>query len=395
MNEAVIIGAVRTPIGSFLGSLSSIKATELGSIVIKEAIQRAGIKGEDVDEIIMGNVISAGLGQAPARQAGLGAGLPDSISALTINKVCGSGLKAVMLAVQAVIVGDANIIVAGGMENMSMAPYMIDGVRKGSKMGHGQFTDLMIKDGLWDVYNDFHMGMTGELVAERYKISREEQDGYAYNSYQKALKAIKEGRFREEIVPVNIPQKKGGRLTFDTDEDPRETTLEDLARLNPVFKEGGTITAGNAPSLNDGGAVVIVTTAEKGEELKVKPMAKIIGYASAGIEPKWVMLAPIIAVRNLLKKTGLSLYDIDIIELNEAFSAGAIAVIRELDLDEKKVNINGGAIALGHPLGATGAIILVKLLYAMKNLNLNRGLATLCLGGGNAVAMIVERWKSI
>ncbi len=391
MNEAVIISAARTPIGSFLGSLSSIKATELGSIAIKEAIQRAGIRGDDVDEVIMGNVIGAGLGQAPARQAALGAGLPDSVSALTINKVCGSGLKAVMLAAQAVIVGDADVVVAGGMENMSRVPYMVEGIRKGSKMGHKQLTDLIIMDGLWDVYNNFHMGMTGELVAERCKISRKRQDKYAHNSYQKALKAIREGRFREEIVPVNLYQKKGNTLIFDTDEDPRETSLKDLARLDPAFKDGGTVTAGNAPSLNDAGAAVVVTTAERARELKMKPMAKIIGYASGGIEPKWVMMAPPIAVRNLLKKTGLSLSDIDIIELNEAFSAAAVAVISDLDLDEKKVNINGGAVALGHPIGATGTIILVKLLYAMKNLNLDRGLVTLCLGGGNAVAMIVER----
>ncbi|MFV1952053.1 MAG: acetyl-CoA C-acyltransferase [Nitrospinota bacterium] len=391
MNEAVIISAARTPIGSFLGSLSGIKATELGSIAINGAIQRAGIRGGDVDEVIMGNVIGAGLGQAPARQAALGAGLPDSVSALTINKVCGSGLKAVMLAAQAVIAGDANVVVAGGMENMSRVPYMVEDVRKGSRMGHGQFTDLMIIDGLWDVYNDFHMGMTGELVADRYKIDRGEQDKYAYNSYLKALKAIKEGRFQEEIVPVSLPRKKGNRLIVDTDEDPRKTSLKDLARLNPVFKDGGTVTAGNAPGLNDGGAAVVVTTVKKARELKLKPMAKITGYASGGIEPKWVMMAPPIAIRNLLEKTGLSLSDIDIIELNEAFSAAAIAVIRELGLDEKKVNINGGAVALGHPLGATGAIILVKLLYAMKNLNLNRGLVTLCLGGGNAVAMIVEK----
>ena len=399
MREAVILSAVRTPIGSFNGSLSSIKATRLGSLVIEEALRRAGISKDLVDEVIMGNVISAGLGQAPARQAALGAGLPPAVSALTVNKVCASGLKAVILAAQAVALGDAEVVVAGGMENMSQAPYALDKARSGYRMGHGKLLDLMIWDGLWDAYNDFHMGNTGELVAEKYQISRREQDEYALQSYQRALRAITGGKFKKEIVPVEVPQKKpapgkveGSRpFLFDTDEDPRETSLEQLAKLKPAFKENGTVTAGNAPGVNDGAAAVVVTSRGKAEELGVKPMASIVGYATGGLAPEWVMMAPVVAVRKVLEKTGLSLDEIDLVELNEAFSVAALAVCRELGLSLDKVNVNGGAVALGHPIGATGARILTTLLYEMMERNVQTGLATLCLGGGNAVAMVVKR----
>ncbi|HWP49620.1 MAG TPA: acetyl-CoA C-acetyltransferase [Candidatus Limnocylindrales bacterium] len=398
MKEVVIISAARTPIGSFNGSLSSIKATKLGSLVIEEAIRRAGISKDLVDEVIMGNVLSAGLGQAPARQAALGAGLPPAVSALTINKVCASGLKAVVLAAQAVALGDAQVVVAGGMENMSQAPYALDRARNGYRMGHGRLLDLMIWDGLWDVYNDFHMGNTGELVAEKYGIGRREQDEYALQSYQRALQAIATGKFKKEIVPVEVPQKKGDRsrqdhptFLFDTDEDPRETSLEQLAQLKPAFKENGTITAGNAPGISDGAAAVVVTSREKAEELGIRPLASIVGYATGGLAPEWVMMAPVVAVRKVLEKTGLSLDDIDLVELNEAFSVAVLAVCRELGLSLDKVNVNGGAVALGHPIGATGARILTTLLYEMMERDVRTGLVTLCLGGGNAVAMVVKR----
>ncbi len=398
MKEVVIISAARTPIGSFNGSLSSLKATKLGSLVIEEAVRRAGISKDLVDEVIMGNVLSAGLGQAPARQAALGAGLPPAVSALTINKVCASGLKAVVLAAQAVALGDAQVVVAGGMENMSQAPYALDRARNGYRMGHGKLLDLMIWDGLWDVYNDFHMGNTGELVAEKYGISRREQDEYALQSYRRALQAIAAGKFKKEIVPVEVPQKKGDRsrqdqatFLFDTDEDPRETSLEQLAQLKPVFKENGTITAGNAPGISDGAAAVVVTSREKAEELGIRPLASIVGYATGGLAPEWVMMAPVVAVRKVLEKTGLSLEEIDLVELNEAFSVAALAVCRELGLSLDKVNVNGGAVALGHPIGATGARILTTLLYEMMERDVRTGLVTLCLGGGNAVAMVVKR----
>jgi acetyl-CoA C-acetyltransferase len=401
MKEVVILSAARTPIGSFNGALNSIKATQLGSLVIEEAIRRAGISKDQIDEVIMGNVVSAGLGQAPARQAALGAGLPPSVSALTINKVCGSGLKAVVLAAQAVALGDAEIVVAGGMENMSRAPYALDKARNGYRMGHGKLLDLMIWDGLWDPYNDFHMGNTGELIAEKYGISRAEQDAYALQSYQRALQAITMGRFKKEIVPIEVLQKKGGggfetrpynqSFLFDTDEEPRETSLEQLAKLKPAFKENGTVTAGNAPSVNDGAAAVVVTSREKAEELGIKSLASIVGYATRGLAPEWVMMAPVVAVRKVLEKTKLSLNDINLVELNEAFSVAAIAVGRELGLDFDKVNVNGGAVALGHPIGATGARILTTLLYEMVERDVQTGLATLCLGGGNAVAMVVKR----
>jgi acetyl-CoA C-acetyltransferase len=398
MKEAVIISAARTPIGSFNGSLSSIKATKLGSLVIEEAIRRAGISKDLVDEVIMGNVLSAGLGQAPARQAALGAGLPPAVSALTINKVCASGLKAVVLAAQAVALGDAQVVVAGGMENMSQAPYALDKARNGYRMGHGKLLDLMIWDGLWDVYNDFHMGNTGELVAEKYGISRREQDEYALQSYQRALQAIAAGKFKKEIIPVEVLQKKGERsrqdhstFLFDTDEEPRETSLEQLARLKPAFKENGTITAGNAPGISDGAAAVVVTSREKAEELGVRPLASIVGYATGGLAPEWVMMAPVVAVRKVLEKTGLSLDEIDLVEVNEAFSVATLAVCRELGLSLDKVNVNGGAVALGHPIGATGARILTTLLYEMMERDVQTGLVTLCLGGGNAVAMVVKR----
>jgi acetyl-CoA C-acetyltransferase len=398
MREVVIISAVRTPIGSFNGSLGPIKATKLGSLVIEEAIRRAGISKDLVDEVIMGNVLSAGLGQAPARQAALGAGLPPAVSALTINKVCASGLKAVVLAAQAVALGDAQVVVAGGMENMSQAPYALDKARNGYRMGHGKLLDLMIWDGLWDVYNDFHMGNTGELVAEKYGISRREQDEYALQSYQRALQAIAAGKFKKEIVPVEVPQRKGERsrqdrstFLFDTDEEPRETSLEQLAQLKPAFKENGTITAGNAPGISDGAAAVVVTSREKAEELGIRPLASIVGYATGGLAPEWVMMAPVVAVKKVLEKTRLSLDEIDLVEVNEAFSVATLAVCRELGLSLDKVNVNGGAVALGHPIGATGARILTTLLYEMIERDVQTGLVTLCLGGGNAVAMVVKR----
>lgn len=391
MKEVVIVSATRTPIGSFSGGLSSVPATKLGSIAIAEAVKRAGIKGSDVDEVIMGNVLSAGLGQAPARQAALGAGLPESVACLTINKVCGSGLKAVMLATQAIMTGEAQIIVAGGIESMSLAPYLLDRARTGYKMGHCTILDSMILDGLWDVYNNFHMGMAAELCAEKYKITKEEQDNFAVESYQKALKAQAGGRFKEEIVPVEIPQKKGEPLIIDEDEEPKRANLEKLPNLQPAFKKDGTVTAGNASSINDGAAALVVMSGEKSNELDIKPLAKIVGQATAGLAPEWFTIAPAEAIKKVLDKTRLTLEDIDLFEINEAFSAMMVANLRILRLDAKKVNVHGGAVALGHPIGASGARILTTLLYAMKYHGKKRGIASLCLGGGEAVALVVER----
>ena len=392
IKEAVIISAVRTPVGKFLGALKSFKATDLGAIVVREAVKRAGVRPEDVDEVIMGCVIQAGLGQNPARQAALRGGLPDTVSAVTVNKVCGSGLKAIMMAAQGVQLGDTEIVVAGGMESMSNAPYLIPKAREGYRLGHGTLVDSAINDGLWCAFDDQHMGCTGEVVSERYHVSRAEQDEYALNSHRKASAAIKSGKFKEEIVPVEIPQRKGSPIVFDTDEPVREdSTLEALGRLKPAFKEGGTVTAGNAPGMNDGASVVIVTSSDRAKSLGVKPMARIVAQATSGIEPKLVMMAPVEAIRKLLKKTGWSLSDVDLIELNEAFAVQAVAIIRELDLDPERVNVNGGAVALGHAIGQSGSRILTTMLYEMKRRSARRGIAALCLGGGNAVALAVER----
>ena len=392
INEAVIISAVRTPVGKFLGALKSFKATDLGAIVVREAVRRAGVKPEDVDEVIMGCVIQAGLGQNPARQAALHGGLPDKVSAVTVNKVCGSGLKAVMMAAQGVQLGDTEIVVAGGMESMSNAPYLIPKAREGYRLGHGRMLDSVIQDGLWCTFDDQHMGCTGELVAERFDVSREAQDEYALKSHRNASAAIKSGKFKDEIVPVDIPQKKGAPVIFDTDEPVREdASLESLAKLKPAFKESGTVTAGNSPGLNDGASAVVVTSADRAQTLGIEPMARIVAQATSGVEPKLVMMAPVEAIRKLLKKTGWSLNDIDLIELNEAFAVQLVAIIRELNLDPEKVNVNGGAVALGHAIGQSGSRLLTTMLYEMKRRDAHRGIAALCLGGGNAVAMAVER----
>ena len=391
MREAVILSAVRLPTGKFLGALKGFTAPQLGSMVVKEAVARAGLAPEAVDEVILGNVISAGLGQAPARQAALGAGLPPKVAALTINKVCGSGLKSVMLAAQGIAAGDSEIVVAGGMESMSNCPYLLPNVREGMRLGHGETIDSMIYDGLWDPYEDYHMGCTGEIVAEKHGVTRQQQDEFAVESHRRAIAAIKAGKFKAEILPVPLPQKKGDVVMFDTDEAPREdTSIEALAKLKPAFKEGGTVTAGNAPGVNDGAAALVVTSAEKARALGRQPMARIVAQAVSGLEPSLVMMTPVPAVRKLLEKTGWDASTIDLVELNEAFAVQAVAVTRELGLDPAKVNVNGGAVALGHPIGASGARILTTLLYALRDRGKRRGIATLCLGGGNGVALAVE-----
>jgi acetyl-CoA C-acetyltransferase len=392
MKEPVIISACRTAIGKFQGSLTPFSAVDLGAFAVREAVRRAGIDSALVDEIIMGNVVPAGLGQNPARQAGLKGGLANRVAAMTINKVCGSGLKAVGLAAQAIQTGNAEIVVAGGMESMTNCPYLLPQARAGIRIGHSKVLDSMITDGLWDAYEDFHMGMTGELVAEKYGITRQRQDAYAVESHRRSIDAIKNGRFQDEIVPISIKQKKGDPIQFSTDESPRaDTSLEALAKLRPAFKPDGTVTAGNAPGTNDGAAALVVTSLEKARELGKTPMARIVGQAVSGVEPKWVMMAPVDAVRMLLKKLDWKTEDVDLFELNEAFSVQAIAVIQELGLDPAKTNVNGGAVALGHPIGASGARVLVTLLYEMARRNAKRGVAALCLGGGNAVALAVER----
>ena len=393
MNQPVILSAVRTPIGKFQGGLSSLSATELGSKVVAEAVRRAGIAPNTVDEIIMGNVVSAGLGQNPARQAGLRGGLDSRVAAMTINKVCGSGLKAVALIAQGIQLGEIEIGVGGGMESMSNCPYLLPGARNGYRLGNAEIVDSMINDGLWDSFNDFHMGVTGELVAEKYKITREEQDRYAVESHRKALHAMQSCYFESQILPIEVPQRKGAPVVISKDESPRaDTTLETLAKLKPAFKKDGTVTAGNAPGTNDGAAAVVVTSESNAARLGAKPMAKIIAQSVSGVDPKWVMMAPVEAVEKLLKKTGWDRdKDVDLVELNEAFAVQAIAVTRELRLNPEKVNVNGGAVALGHPIGASGARVLVTLLYELQRRNLKRGIAALCLGGGNAVALAVER----
>jgi acetyl-CoA C-acetyltransferase len=394
LDKPVILSAVRTPIGKFMGGLSPLTAPELGAKVVAESVRRAGIEPAQVDEAIMGNVIQAGLGQNPARQAALKGGLDPRVAAMTINKVCGSGLKAVGLAAQAVTLGESEIVVAGGMESMSNAPYLMKGARSGFRLGNAELLDSMIVDGLWDVYENFHMGLTAELVAEKYGISREEQDKFALESHQKAVRATKSCFVSEQIVPIELPQRKGPPTVIKFDESPREdTSLEVLAKLRPAFKkEGGTVTAGNAPGTNDGAAAVVVTSERNASRLGKSPMARIVAQAVSGVEPKWVMMAPVDAVEKLLAKTGWDRdKDVDLYELNEAFAVAAIAVTRQLRLDPAKVNVNGGAVALGHPIGASGARVLVTLLYELQRRNLKRGIAALCLGGGNAVALAVER----
>jgi acetyl-CoA C-acetyltransferase len=394
MEKPVILSAVRTPIGKFMGGLSPLSAPELGAKVVAESVRRAGIEPRQVDEVIMGNVVQAGLGQNPARQAALKGGLDPRVAAMTINKVCGSGLKAVGLAAQAVRLGESEIVVAGGMESMSNSPYLMKGARSGFRLGNAELLDAMIVDGLWDVYEDFHMGQTAELVAEKYGISRQEQDQFALESHQKAVRAMKSCYVSEQIVPIELPQRKGAPVIIRTDESPREdTSLEALARLKPAFKkEGGTVTAGNAPGTNDGAAALVVTSDGNAARMGKVPMARIVAQAVSGVEPKWVMMAPVDAVEKLLAKTGWDRdKDVDLYELNEAFAVAAIAVTRVLKLDPEKVNVNGGAVALGHPIGASGARVLVTLLYELQRRNLKRGIAALCLGGGNAVALAVER----
>jgi acetyl-CoA C-acetyltransferase len=391
-DDVVIISGVRTAIGKFQGTLSDLKATELGAIVVREAVKRAGIQDlNQVNECIMGNVVSAGLGQNPARQAAIFGGIPPQVGAMTINKVCGSGLKAVALGAQAIQTGNAEVVVAGGMESMTNAPYLLPQARKGYRLGNAQIVDSMVNDGLWDIYNDYHMGNTGENVATKYGITREVQDDYALNSHRKAVAAMKECRFKSQIVPVEIKSKKG-TVIFDKDESPREdTTIEALRALKPAFKKDGTVTAGNAPGVNDGAAAVVVTSYRKAKELGAEPMARIVAQATSGVAPEWVMMAPVDAVRQIWKKTGWKNEEVDLYELNEAFSVQALGVTQELGLDSSKVNVNGGAVALGHPIGASGARVLVTLLYEMIRCDVHKGIAALCLGGGNAVAMAIER----
>jgi len=393
MSEVVIVSAVRTAIGKFQGSLQSYSSPRLGALVVKEAVRRAGVDPAQIDDCIMGCVLQAGVGQAPARQAAIFAGIPPEAGALTVNQVCGSGLRAVALAAQAIQTGDADIIVAGGMESMSNAPYLLPQARTGYRMGNGTMVDAMINDGLWDVYNQFHMGAAAEMVAEKYKITREDQDAFAAESHRRAAEATAEGRFRAQILPVEVPPARKGDAprAFDADEAIRsDTTVEVLAKLKPAFKQGGTVTAGNAPGVSDGAAAVVVTSADRARELGLKPMVVVRAQSHAGRAPEWFSLTPIDAVRKVVAKAGWSLDSVDLFELNEAFSVQALSVIRELGLDQARVNVNGGAVALGHPIGASGAAVLVKLIYAMTDRGAKRGIASLCLGGGGAVALAVE-----
>jgi acetyl-CoA C-acetyltransferase len=394
LDDVVIISGCRTPVGKFQGSLSDMSAPQLGAIVVREAVKRANLDSKLLDECIMGNVVSAGLGQNPARQAAIFGGLAPETGAMTINKVCGSGLKAVALAAQAIQTGNSSIVVAGGMESMTNAPYLLPQARKGYRLGNSTIVDSMVHDGLWDIYNDYHMGITGENVAEKYGITREEQDEFAVNSHRKAVAAIKECRFKAQVVPVELRAKKKGAppVIFDKDESPREdTTIEILRALKPAFKKDGTVTAGNAPGVNDGAAALVVTSAQRAKELGAPAMVRIMAQATSGVEPQWVMMAPVGAIKKIWEKTGWKKDEVDLYELNEAFSVQALGVIRELGLDMNKVNVNGGAVAIGHPIGASGARVLVTLIYEMIRRDVHRGIAALCLGGGNAVGMAVER----
>ncbi len=391
MTEVVITSAVRTAIGNFLGALTPFSATELGGKVIEEAVRRSKIQKKDVDEVIMGNVLPFGLGQNPARQAMIKAGLPMSGGAITVNKVCGSGLKAVMLAAQVILAGDADVIVAGGMENMSRVPYYLENARTGYRLWDGKLVDGMVHDGLWDIVNDYHMGYTAEIQSIKFNITREEQDRFAHESNQKAMKANREGKLKEEILPLSIPSKKGEPTVFDTDEGPRETDLKSMAKLKSVFKEGGVVTAANSSKLSDGASALVLMSKEKALALGVKPMAKVGAQAAAGVELEDVLVAPIQSIPKCLKKAGLSLQEIDLFEINEAFSATTVAIFKTLGIVEEKVNVRGGAVAIGHPIGASGARVLTTLLYAMKDRGARRGMASLCLGGAEAVSLIVEQ----
>jgi acetyl-CoA C-acetyltransferase len=394
MDQIVIVSGVRTPVGKFQGSLSDVPATRLGAVAVREAVKRAQLQPGQIDECIMGNVVSAGLGQNPARQAAIFGGLPPEVSAVTVNMVCGSGLRAIALAAQSIQTGNADIIVAGGMESMTNAPYLLPQARSGFRMGNAVAVDSMVNDGLWDVYNDFHMGHTAELVADKYHITREEQDCFALASHQKAAAAWREGRFAAEVVPVEIPAKKKGQspTLFERDESIREdTTIETLRALKPAFKKDGTVTAGNAPGVNDAAAAVVVMSTAKARDLNLKPLARIVAHATSGIDPKWVMMAPVNGARKALAKAGWSIADIDLFEVNEAFAAQALAVTRELGIPPDKVNVNGGSVAIGHAIGASGARVLVTMMYELIRRNAHRGLAALCLGGGNSVAMCIER----
>jgi acetyl-CoA C-acetyltransferase len=391
MENAVIVSAVRTPLGSFGGTLSTIGATDLGGLVIKEAVARAGIESSRVNECIMGMVLPCGYGQNPGKQAAVKAGLPWEVEAITVNKVCGSSLKAVMLGAQAIQCGDADVVVAGGMETMSKAPYYMDKARWGHRMGPGRIEDHMIHDGLWDIVNDFHMGMSNELCSERWKVSREDQDRYAAESYRRANEAVTSGRFKDEIMPVNVPQRKGDPQLFDTDECPQETSFDRLSKMKPAFKKDGVGTAGNASIISDGASAVVVMSEKKAKELGCPILAEIGAQASYGIDMKYVLMAPIYAIPKVLKKEGISTGDIDLFEINEAFSGTSTAINKVLELDAEKVNVNGGSVALGHPIGASGARVLTTLLYEMKKRDVHQGLASLCLGGGEAVALVVRR----
>jgi len=392
MQEVVIVAATRTPVGSFQGALANIPAVELGATVIRRLLQQSGIDAADVDEVILGQVLTAGAGQNPARQAAIKAGLPHAVPAMTLNKVCGSGLKAVHLAAQAIRCGDADVVIAGGMENMSQAPYVMPAARTGLRMGHGKLVDSMIQDGLWDAFSDYHMGITAENLVAKYGISREEQDAFAAASQQKAVAAIEGGRFRDEITPIEIPQRRGEPLLFDTDEQPRAgTTAESLAKLKPAFKSDGSVTAGNASSLNDGAAAVLLMSADKAKTLGLPVLARIASYANAGVDPAIMGIGPVSASRRCLEKAGWALEAVDLIEANEAFAAQALSVGKELGWNAEKVNVNGGAIAIGHPIGASGCRILVTLLHEMLRRDAHKGLATLCIGGGQGVALAIER----
>jgi acetyl-CoA C-acetyltransferase len=392
MNDVVIVSAVRTPVGKFQGALSELSAVELGAIAVREAARRAGIDASSVDECVMGCVLPAGLGQNPARQAALRGGLADTVSALTVNMVCGSGLRAVALAAQSVMLGDAEIVVAGGMESMTNAPYLLPSARKGLRMGDSSVVDSMIRDGLWCACEDWHMGMTGEMVAEKHSITRDQQDAYALESHRRASAAWREGRFDAEVIPVEVPGKKGAVTVVKRDESVREdASLEALAALKPAFKKDGTVTAGNAPGVNDAAAAVVVMSAAKAKELGLKPMVTIRAQATSGVAPKWVMLAPVTGVQKVLKRAGWDRDEVDLYELNEAFSVQALGVMKELGLDASRVNVNGGAVAIGHPIGASGARVLVTLIHEMIRRDVKKGVAALCLGGGNSVALAVER----
>jgi len=389
--QAVIVSAVRTPMGSFNGVFGSVPATKLGSIAVTDALKRINLRPDRVEEVYMGCVLSAGLGQAPARQASIGAGIPHSVGATTVNKVCGSSLKTLIMAAQAIALGDARIVVAGGMENMTRAPYLLEKARQGYWLGHAELVDSLVKDGLWDVYNNFHMGHGGELCAAKYRLTRRELDDFALESYRRAQEAIATGTFKREIIPVDVPQRKGTPSTITEDEEPNRVNLSKLRELKPVFQEDGVLTVGNSPSCNDGAAALVVMAEEEATSLGLTPMARIVGHAGAALVPEWFTMAPVEAIKLVLKKTGLAMGDIDLFEINEAFSAVSLAINRELGLDHVRVNVNGGAVALGHPIGATGARILTTLLYAMEARGARRGLASLCIGGGEALAVVVER----